>query len=164
MTKIIISDDAARAMVKAGTVPITKSVQKVSKIQDAPQSDDDIRLAALASSWTQNSAGLWVATANFIVNDAIDTEFTFNVAAPTASNNPGGTIGTSRFFVIWRGRWEMIASTGLTIAQVDAEINSILSSKYLTHSFVYPIGFERDGNGYLTIGTALDTIKYYGEQ
>lgn len=66
----------------------------------------DLRPAVLASSWTQNAAGVWSATANFLVNDVVDASFTFPVYAPTTATNPGGTAGTTRFFVIWRGRWE----------------------------------------------------------
>lgn len=69
----------------------------------------DVRPAILASAWTQNAAGVYQATAQFIVNDAVDSSFTFHVVAPTATDDPGGEIGTTRFFVIWRGRWEMIA-------------------------------------------------------
>lgn len=69
----------------------------------------DIRPARLQTAWTQNQAGLWTATARFIVNDVVDDSFTFPVCAPTATSSPGGTAGTSRFFVVWRGRWEMIA-------------------------------------------------------
>lgn len=70
----------------------------------------DIRPARLQTAWTQNAAGLWRATARFIVNDAVDNSFTFPVYAPTATSSPGGTAGTTRFFVIWRGRWEMMQS------------------------------------------------------
>ena len=72
----------------------------------------DVRPAILASAWTQNASGVYQATAKFIVNDAVDSSFTFPVVAPTATDKPDGDVGTTRFFVIWRGRWEMIASAG----------------------------------------------------
>lgn len=72
----------------------------------------DVRPAVLASAWSQNAAGVYQATAQFIVNDAVDSSFTFPVVAPTATDDPGGDVGTTRFFVIWRGRWEMIAGAG----------------------------------------------------
>ena len=70
----------------------------------------DIRPARLQSAWTQNAAGLWTATARFIVNDAVDDSFTFPVCAPTATGSPGGTAESTRFFVVWRGRWELLSS------------------------------------------------------
>lgn len=72
----------------------------------------ELRPAVLASSWTQNAAGLYVATAQFVVNDTVDSSFTFDVCAPTAPDDPGGTVGATRFFVVWRGRWEMVAGAG----------------------------------------------------
>lgn len=124
MTKIILSDDAAKAMVKAGTVLKTKSVQTVPRIQDAPASEekDNLRPAVLASTWSQNAAGLWVATAQFIVNDTIDTSFTFPVCAPTATTKPENTVGTSRFYVVWRGRWELVAGAGVSAEEIIDEI------------------------------------------
>lgn len=70
----------------------------------------DIRPARLQTAWTQNAAGLWTATARFIVNDAVDDSFTFPVCAPTATSSPGGTAESTRFFVVWRGRWELLSS------------------------------------------------------
>lgn len=72
----------------------------------------DVRPARLESAWTQNGAGLWTATASFIVNDVADSSFIFRVYAPTATEDPGGTVQTTRFFVVWRGRWELVAGAG----------------------------------------------------
>ena len=72
----------------------------------------DLRPAVLKSAWAQNGAGVYVATAAFIVNNAVDNSFIFDVVAPTATDNPGGDVGTTRFFVVWRGRWEMVAGAG----------------------------------------------------
>ena len=95
----------------------------------------DVRPAVLASSWTQNAAGVWTATANFLVNDVVDASFTFPVYAPTTATNPGGTAGTTRFFVIWRGRWEMLAGAGggMTPADVDARINLKMQSVSISY-------------------------------
>lgn len=71
----------------------------------------DVRPARLQSAWAQSN-GVWTATACFVVNDAIDTSFTFPVYAPTATEDPGGTAETTRFFVVWRGRWELVAGAG----------------------------------------------------
>ncbi len=72
----------------------------------------ELRPAVLASSWTQNAAGLYVATAQFVINDTVDSSFTFDVCAPTAADDPGGTVGATRFYVVWRGRWELVAGAG----------------------------------------------------
>lgn len=72
----------------------------------------DVRPARLQSAWTQNAASVYVATARFIVNDVVDNSFTFPVYAPTATEDPGGTAETTRFFVVWRGRWELLAGAG----------------------------------------------------
>lgn len=71
-----------------------------------------IRPARLESAWSQNGAGVWTATASFVVNDVADVSFVFPVYAPTATANPGGTVQTTRFFVVWRGRWELVAGAG----------------------------------------------------
>lgn len=72
----------------------------------------DMRPAVLKSAWAQNGAGVYVATAAFIVNNAVDNSFIFDVVAPTATQDPGGDVGTTRFFVVWRGRWELVAGAG----------------------------------------------------
>lgn len=70
----------------------------------------DIRPARLQSNWTQNSAGVYQATAAFIVSDAgaVDTSFIFPVYNIPGAAAPTGTAGETRFFVIWRGRWEAV--------------------------------------------------------
>ena len=65
----------------------------------------DIRPARVASAWTKNAANVWKATAQFIINDTVDTSFTFDVYAPLATSQPSGS---SRIFVVWRGRWESL--------------------------------------------------------
>lgn len=112
----------------------------------------DIRPAVLASQWAQNAAGLWIATANFLVNDVLDSSFTFNVYAPAATANPGGTVGTTRFYVVWRGRWEMIAGAG------GGGSSGTLLTKTLVTGLVASVS-----NGYVTLSTTGTTIYYYGE-
>lgn len=82
----------------------------------------DLRPAVLKSAWAQNGAGLYVATAAFIVNNAVDNSFIFDVVAPTATDSPGGDVGTTRFFVAWRGRWEMVAGAGVSAEGIIDEI------------------------------------------
>lgn len=83
----------------------------------------DARPAVLATSWTANAAGLWQATAYFLVNDVVDQASSFPICAPTATANPGGTAGTTRFFVVWRGRWEAIPQ-GVTSKVIEDVFDS----------------------------------------
>ena len=112
MTKIIFNPDVARRLVEAGTPRKGKSVQTFRRNIDSPQDSEDIRLARLQSGWTQNSAGIFTAQACFIVNDVPDTSFLFTVWAPVSTEDPGGTSGATRFYVVWKGRWEMVAGAG----------------------------------------------------
>lgn len=74
----------------------------------------DIRPAVLKSAWTQNEAGIYQATAAFVnsATGAVDASYIFPVTAPANTSAPEGTVDATRFFVAWRGRWEMIAGAG----------------------------------------------------
>lgn len=108
MAKIIFNPDVAKRLVEAGTPRKGKSVQTFRRNIDSPQDSEDIRLARLQSAWTQNAAGIFTAQACFIVNDVPDTSFLFTVWAPVSTENPGGISGETRFYVIWKGRWELL--------------------------------------------------------
>ena len=118
MTKIIFNPDVARRLVEAGTPRKGKSVQTFRRNIDSPQDSEDIRLALLQSAWTQNTAGIFTAQACFIVNDVPDTSFLFTVWAPVSTEDPGGTSGATRFYVVWKGRWEMVGGGGELSATV----------------------------------------------
>lgn len=92
----------------------------------------DVRPAQLQSAWQQNEAGAWYATACFLVNDVVDTSFTFYVFAPLATAKPGGVAGTARFFVVWRGRWEMVASAVAVQKSPVIETVSLVKKDFLT--------------------------------
>lgn len=101
----------------------------------------DVRPARLQSAWTQNAANVWTATACFVVNDVADTSFVFPVYAPTATSSPGGTAETTRFFVVWRGRWELIAGAGQsqtydTVSVIKSVSNSLLSDATQTAGYI----------------------------
>ena len=108
--------------------------------QDAPDAVEygaasrfyDVRPARLQTAWSQNQAGVWVATARFVVNDAVDNSFTFPVYAPTATSSPGGTAESTRFFVVWRGRWEMIAGAGNGVSSVTKKTIKAFSEYLLS--------------------------------
>ena len=89
----------------------------------------DIRPARLQTAWTQNAAGLWTATARFIVNDAVDNSFTFPVCAPTATSSPGGTAESTRFFVVWRGRWELLAGAASPTVTKKNVVSAVSATK-----------------------------------
>lgn len=112
----------------------------------------DVRPARLESAWTQNGAGLWTATASFIVNDVADSSFVFPVVAPTATADPGGEVQTTRFFVVWRGRWELVAGAG---TMTKAQIRSIAGLSTTTINFVESVTIE---NGALVISTSSATL------
>ena len=86
----------------------------------------DVRPVELKSAWSQNAAGVWTATAAFIVNDQTDSSFVFPVFAPASTSDPGGTAGSTRFFVVWRGRWEMLGGVKTT---ADDILNAITQTK-----------------------------------
>ncbi len=67
---------------------------------------EDIRLARINSAWSIRAGErVYSATANFIVNDQVDASYSFLVYAPLATSAP---TGSSRLWVIWRGRWESL--------------------------------------------------------
>lgn len=109
----------------------------------------DVRPVELKSAWSQNAAGVWTATAAFVVNDATDSSFVFPVFAPASTSDPGGEAGTTRFFVIWRGRWEMLSTP---------------AGSLITKTVATGIVANVSADGWLTIVTPGTTLKYYGEQ
>ena len=71
----------------------------------------DVRPARIVGEWSRNNAGLWTAQANFIVGDAIDAAFEFDVAAPLAlESETAPTAANATAFVVWRGRWELLTA------------------------------------------------------
>ena len=117
----------------------------------------DVRPARLQTAWSQNTAGVWVATARFIVNDAVDDSFTFPVYAPAATSDPGGTAETTRFFVVWRGRWEMVARGKMTKQEIILTLDVTETSKNVVAGLTTTI----NANGFLTISATSTTINYY---
>ena len=112
----------------------------------------DVRPARLESAWTQNNAGLWTATASFLVNDVADSSFVFPVYAPTATEDPSGDVQTTRFFVVWRGRWELVAGAG---TMTKEQIRSTAGLSTTTINFVESVTVE---NGALVISTNSATL------
>lgn len=137
VAKLSISPEVAQELVKAGTPTRHKSVQTFRRNIDSPQDSEDIRLALLQSAWSQNAAGIFTAQACFIVNDVPDTSFLFTVWAPVSTENPGGTSGATRFYVVWKGRWERLDKTGVANITVKKKPTSIsLSTTRKTVSII----------------------------
>ncbi len=110
MRKLTLTETAAQTL--AENLAPAKIVCEQETPDSAPtyRPCQDIRLARLQSPWTQQDSGLWTATACFIVGDVgkIDSSFVFDVCAPLARSKPLGLSRISRFWVIWRGRWESL--------------------------------------------------------
>ena len=71
----------------------------------------DVRPARIVGEWSRNDAGLWTAKANFLVGDAVDDSFEFDVAAPLAlESETAPTAADATAFVVWRGRWELLTA------------------------------------------------------
>jgi len=119
----------------------------------------ELRPAILASAWTQNAAGLYVATAQFVVNDTVDSSFTFDVCAPTAADDPGGTVGATRFFVVWRGRWEMVAGAGGDKSMDKQEIIDTLDISQKSKRFSVAYSWDIR-NGYVYINQELSNTTF----
>lgn len=118
----------------------------------------DVRPARLESAWTQNGSGLWTATASFVVNDVADSSFVFPVVAPTATDDPGGDVGITRFFVVWRGRWELVAGAGGITAD---EIKDLLDTEPTTQRVIEDFSLSLVAGGYLALNLDVTNIKYY---
>lgn len=119
----------------------------------------DVRPALLQSAWTQNAAGVYCATACFLVNDVADTSFTFTVYAPTSTDDPGGTAGTTRFFVVWRGRWELLAGAasggGGTEYTLTTTTQSVLAPSSTTGTVLTGISISGNTLSYTTASAIL---------
>lgn len=89
---------------------------------------DDVRLARLQSAWQQNAAGVWYATACFIVNDVADTSSIVAVYAPVSNSNPGGTVAETRFYVVWRGRWELLGAPASNSQPPQTTLETVLTN------------------------------------
>ena len=119
----------------------------------------------LLTNWSQNSDGLWQATANPIVSDtgAIDSTTTLNVCVPTATSQPRGEATTWRFWAIWRNnRWESIqepepTTSGATYvggAGIDVgAYDSVLGGRPITNMGVRSVVIP--GSGYEARADAL---------
>lgn len=93
----------------------------------------DVRPARIVGEWLRNDAGVWTAKANFIVGDAVDASFEFDVAAPLAfESETAPTAADATAFVVWRGRWELLtAPLNLATTRVTSSFSATPNS-YVT--------------------------------
>lgn len=86
----------------------------------------DVRPAKIVGEWkttTIDSIKHWSATAYFIINDVVDKSFEIDVYAPlSAGSDKAPSLGDASVFVVWRGRWELLAgaSGSLTVTKINA--------------------------------------------
>ena len=96
----------------------------------------DVRPARIVGEWTRSAAGAWTARANFIVGDAVDDSFEFDVAAPLAiESETAPTAADATAFVVWRGRWEFLTGASAPTEQTATTLilkrrSSSLTAKY----------------------------------
>lgn len=108
----------------------------------------DVRPARLVRDWnltTIDRVQVWRATANFIVNNVVDKSSKIDVYAPLAIySQDQPTPAKENIFVVWRGRWELLAyfpetryysAGGIQINQIDRTIkNAGVTSIYVGDS------------------------------
>lgn len=113
MQKIVLTQDAARRIVAAGSTSrnVCRQTLGASPKNVAPSRVNDVRPARIVGEWSRGDAGLWTAKANFVVGDAVDASFEFDVAAPLAlESETAPTAVDATAFVVWRGRWELLSA------------------------------------------------------
>ena len=86
----------------------------------------DVRPARIVGEWTRSAAGAWTARANFIVGDAVDDSFEFDVAAPLAiESETAPTAADATAFVVWRGRWEFLTGASAPTEQTATLVKNV---------------------------------------
>ena len=135
MAKIIVSDDAAKALVKSGTTQITKSVQTVSRIQDSPSQEGDsakIALAKITWTWTKSSGeNVYHASAYLVDPNTMEVDTSKTIIVYAASDYRSGASGETEF------RW--IASIGGVWQLIDTyKTGTIEVTKAQTVTSVIP--------------------------
>lgn len=90
----------------------------LAKSSPAPSRFYDLRPVRLQTSWA-SSGGIYKATARFIKDDGtVDNSTTIDVYAPTLTSSPTNHVaGSTRFDVVWRGRWEYLGEKAASSAR-----------------------------------------------
>ncbi|MBP3558700.1 MAG: hypothetical protein J6K20_13500 [Thermoguttaceae bacterium] len=120
----------------------------------------DVRPARIVGEWSRNNAGLWTAKANFVVGDAVDASFEFDVAAPLAfESETAPTAADATAFVVWRGRWELLsapAGEGSRLGVGTVEALGADLNWYLVRSQL------QDATNGVTNGDLVDVFDWIG--
>ena len=152
-------------------VRLTKTfAERVAKQLNAPEPSTprrvadsrfyDVRPARIVGEWSRSGAGLWTAKANFIVGDAVDASFEFDVAAPLAfGSETAPTAADATAFVVWRGRWELLsapAGAGSRLGVGTVEALGADLNWYLVRSQL------QDATNGVTNGDLVDVFDWIG--
>lgn len=115
MQKIVLTQDAARRIVAAGSTSrnVCRQTLDASPKNVAPSRVNDVRPAVLRTAWTWSDDELsWTCKIRFIV-DGEQAATPYDVYAPTflKSTKPPITnySDNPRVYVVWRGRWEIVS-------------------------------------------------------
>ncbi|MBR2004393.1 MAG: hypothetical protein IJ991_09480, partial [Thermoguttaceae bacterium] len=104
---------------------------------------------------------------NFIVGDAVDASFEFDVAAPLAfESETAPTAADATAFVVWRGRWELLtapAESSLAVWVRNAEESDEDYFKATKFRFVGALSVIDVGNEVANVTyTANDKVELFG--
>ena len=103
----------------------------------------DVRPARIVGEWSRNDADLWTAKANFIVGDAVDASFEFDVAAPLAfESETAPTAADATAFVVWRGRWELLSAPATPVEPIPIRMATVAAAWTQNEARSAPIAAE----------------------
>lgn len=151
MRKLNVTNDAARALVAAGTEPVERATYETPSPSEPWRPPIEVRLFRLASAWGLDAAGQWRATAT-LVEDESGTLVDVYASLYPATSAPAGTPGSALFYAIWNTRWELLA-----------ESSAPPPGRLMTKTFATGLVANVSDDGWLTLSTPGTTIRYYGE-
>lgn len=122
MQKIVLTQDAARQIVAAGSTSrnVCRQTLDASRRAEPASRVNDARPVKITSEWAEASSGVWRADARFVRLDGSESDATFAVFRYATQAPPA----VARIaFVVWRGRWELVSASsenGLSVGVVEA--------------------------------------------
>ena len=103
----------------------------------------DVRPARIVGEWSRSEAGAWTARAQFIVGDAVDDSFEFDVAAPLAlESETAPTAADATAFVVWRGRWELLTAPAISVDPIPIRMAYLADDWTQNEARTAPIAAE----------------------
>ncbi len=123
MQKIVLTQDAARRIVAAGSTSrnVCRQTLDASPKTVAPSRVNDARPVKITSEWTEASSGVWRADARFVRLDGSESDATLAVFRYATQPPPPAVARIA--FVVWRGRWKLVSASsegGLSVGVVEA--------------------------------------------